>query len=115
MKDQQKSLLNKRSLNVMVMFFSFALLPPSGIMLHFTDHLATNDLLRHFVMSIHNFSSIIFLVSGVLHIITNWKAMKRHMSSKVGEYVSFKREMVIAFVIVIGIIAFLSSHVFHLN
>ncbi len=115
MKSQQKSSFNKRALNVIVMFYSFALLPPSGIILHFTDHLAIDNLLRHFVMSIHNFSSIIFLISGVIHIITNWKAMKRYTLSKGGEYFAFKFEMIIAFVIVTGLIAFLSSHAFHLN
>ncbi|MCE5249637.1 DUF4405 domain-containing protein [bacterium] len=113
MKDQHKSGINKRSLNVLVMFFSCALLPPSGIILHLSDHAAASDLERQFVMSIHNFSAVLFLISAVIHMKTNWKTMMRYVSSETGMIFPCKKEAVIALIIVFGLVALFSSHVFH--
>jgi hypothetical protein len=107
--------INRRQLNVMVMLFSFLLLPFSGIIIHSTHGIAEREPFRHFAMSIHNISAIIFLSTCVLHVVANRKALAKYISNKTTEYFSLKREVIIAFVIVIGIVGLFASHAFHVK
>jgi hypothetical protein len=111
----EKPKTNIRSLNVMIMLFSFLMLPWSGILIHKTHGMEERELIRHLAMTVHNVSAIIFLTSCILHIIANRKALVRNIYTKTKEYGQFKREALIALAIVIGIIGFISMHVFHVR
>ncbi len=110
MNETKKPPLNRRSLNVLLMLFSFILLPPSGIIIHSTHELAERDTLRHFAMSVHNFSAIIFLTTCVIHLIVNRKVLLKYVSEKTTQYLHLKREVLIAVLVVFGIIGFFSMH-----
>lgn len=111
----EKSSLNKRSLNVLIMFFSFLLLPFSGVVIHSTHEVAEGDSLRHFAMSVHNLSAIIFLCACMLHLVVNRKVLIKYISEKTTQYSRFKRESVLALIIVLGIVGLFSIHVFHVR
>ncbi|MBA4320334.1 MAG: hypothetical protein C0412_18205 [Flavobacterium sp.] len=111
----EKSSLNKRSLNVLIMFFSFLLLPFSGVVIHSTHEVAERDSLRHFAMSVHNLSAIIFLCACMLHLVANRKSLAKYLSAKTTEYSGFKRESVLALIIVLGIVGLFSIHAFHVR
>ena len=115
MNDIQKSSLNKRTLNVLIMFFSFMLLPASGIIIHSTYMISEREPLRHFAMSVHNLSAIIFLTTCVVHLIANRKALIKYISTKTNEYVRLRREALIAGLFVIGIVGLFSIHAFHVR
>jgi Na+/melibiose symporter-like transporter len=111
----EKTKTNKRTLNVLVMFFSFIMLPWSGLLLHTTHGRMEREVLRHFAMTVHNIAAIIFLITCVLHIIVNRKALTKYLLQKTAEFSSFKKEALIALVLVLGIIGLVSMHVFHLQ
>lgn len=106
---------NKRSLNVLVMFISFMMLPWSGIIIHNTHGMGEREMLRHFAMTVHNVSAIIFLTSCILHIIANRKALIKYITVKTEEYGRFKKEALLALLIVFGIVGFVTMHVFHVR
>ena len=115
MNEIKKQTLNKRSLNVMVMFFAFTLLPFSGIVIHNTHGMSEHEPVRHFAMSAHNLSAIIFLTTCILHLIANRKALLKYFKTKTTEYSGLKREAIIAFIFVIGLIGLFSMHAFHMR
>ena len=61
-------------------------------------------------MSIHNTASFLFLIAAVVHVIINWKVLTHYVNAKVGEYMRFKREVLVA---VLGVSAFVMLVVFH--
>jgi hypothetical protein len=101
--------LNKRALTSLFMFFSFAWLVPSGIIMHFAAQ-STVEPLHHIVMSMHNTASLIFLVSVVVHLTLNWKPMSHYMISKINEYLPFKTELMIAALVVTVLILLVGLH-----
>jgi hypothetical protein len=111
----EKQSLNKRSLNVLIMLFSFSLLPFSGIMIHSTHGMSEREPIRHFAMSIHNLSAIIFLITCLVHLFVNRKPMFKYLSEKTPYYSRFKREAVIALAIVFTLVGFFSMHAFHVR
>lgn len=115
MNETTKQPINRRQLNVMTMLFSFALLPISGIIIHNTHGLEERELIRHFAMSVHNLSAIIFLSTCVLHLIANRKVLVKYLAVKSTEYFHLKREAIIAFVIVIGLVGLFATHAFHVR
>ncbi len=115
MEGNQKPVLNKRSLNVLVMLFSFLLLPVSGIIIHSTHGMSEREPLRHLAMTVHNYSAIIFLIACVIHLNANRKAIAKYISDKTTAYFRLKRETVIALLIVFGVVGFFSIHVFHVH
>jgi len=115
METNQKTGLNKRYLNVLLMLFSFILLPPSGIIIHSTHGMGERELLRHLAMTVHNYSAVIFLITCVIHLAVNRKILLKYITDKSNEYFSFKREVMIALLIVFGIVGFFSMHVFHVR
>ncbi len=64
-------------------------------------------------MSVHNMAATIFVVATLLHLALNWKALSKYMVEKTIEFFTFKREMIIAFVVVIFIVGLFSSHALH--
>lgn len=114
MNEQRYSSINKRALTSLFLFFAFVWLVPSGILLHIFDS-APFQPTRHALMTVHNTASIIFLVSALVHLSLNWKAMLSYMKAKSSEYALFKKEFVIAAVTVTGLLALGLLHVFVLG
>ena len=114
MSSLQKVSLNKRAITALTMFFSFLILLPSGIMMHFVADESTS-LLRHAVMTIHNSCSFIFVVSAAIHIVFNSKLLLRYMQSKTSEYLILKKELAISLLAVIGLVLLLVLHVLHVH
>jgi hypothetical protein len=111
--DTTKQPLNKRALTSMFMFFSFILLPLSGIPLHFSRTSADVGIIEHFLMSVHNMSALIFLITVVIHLSLNWNALIKYIATKTSEYFRFRKEMIVALVTVALIVGLFSSHAFH--
>lgn len=107
--------MKNRALVSLIMIISFILLPISGIPLHLIGELSLQDSQRHFLMSIHNSASIIFIIALFVHIFLNWKSIKNYIFAKTKEYFVFKKEIIIALIIVIGIVGIFTSHVFHIR
>ena len=110
---QKSKPMDKRALTSMFMFFSFIILPISGITIHSTH--GTLTVVNHFAMSAHNFAAIIFGISVIIHLSMNWKALTKHMTAKVQEYRTIRKEMIIAVVVVFSIVMLFSSHAFHIR
>lgn len=88
----------KRPITSIIALISFTYVVPTGILSHFGEH--GLEQFRHMIGATHWMASLIFLVSGTIHIILNWKAMKRYMFKEI-EYLSgFKKEFVTVFVLV---------------
>jgi len=61
-------------------------------------------------MTIHNTASFLFLIAAVVHVIMNWKVLTHYVNTKVGEYLRFKKELLIA---VLGVSAFVMLVALH--
>jgi len=61
-------------------------------------------------MTIHNTASFLFLIAAVVHMIMNWKVLTHYVNAKIGEYMKFKKELLIA---VLGVSALLMLVAFH--
>ncbi len=103
--------LNKRGVASLVMLWSMILLVPSGIMLHGTD--GSFSVLRHGLMTVHNFSAMVFAAAAACHIAMNWKAIKNYIAGRVRISGRPGREMMLSLVIVFGTVGFFLMHVFH--
>jgi hypothetical protein len=67
----------------------------------------------HLFMSIHNIASLLFVAAAVVHVTLNWKVLTHYVSAKVGEYMWFKRELLIAVLVVFGLVLLVASHALH--
>lgn len=99
-----------RSLVSMSLFCAGVWLVPSGIALHFASHHGVTRW-SHLFMSMHDAAALLFLAAAIAHLILNWKVLMRYMSSKVGEYLQFRRELLIAVLGVSCLVLFAASHV----
>ena len=62
----------------LIMLFAFIVLIPSGILMHLNDTPDShND--KFIAMVVHNFSAMIFVVSGIFHIKFNFKLIKKYL------------------------------------
>lgn len=116
MNSSQKPALNRRALIALVMVDSFAVLPISGLALHFANN-ASFQTARHVLMTVHNVDAIIFLIASILHLNLNWKPLRNYIRNKVGQaQVSHIRtEVSIAALVVIAPLALGILHVFALG
>jgi len=90
--------LKKRPITSIFAFISFFYVVPTGILTHFGEH--GLEQFHHMIGATHWTSSMIFLVSAIIHIILNWKAMKRYMFTEIEIISGFKKEFVIVFMAV---------------
>lgn len=109
----QRKGFNTRALVSMALFCAGAWLVPSGIALHFASHGGVTRW-SHLFMTMHNTASLLFLIAAVFHVIFNWKVLTHYVSAKTGEYIQFKREMLIAVLGVSVMVLFVASHALHL-
>jgi hypothetical protein len=68
----------------------------------------------HLFMTMHNTASLLFLIAAVAHVILNWKVLTHYVNARVGEYVRFKRELLIAVLGISGFVLLVASHALHL-
>jgi hypothetical protein len=105
--------ISARALASLTLFCAGVWLVPSGIALHFAVHEGATRW-SHLFMTMHNAASLLFVTATVVHVILNWKVLTRYMSARVGEYVQFKRELLIAVLGVSGLVLFAASHALHI-
>lgn len=108
----EKKPFNWRAFSSIAMFLSVLGLPYSGIMNHnlqFEQFFSE----RHFWMSIHNMSAILFMIFAIIHITLNWRALIHYMHKVKGAVIS--REALTAIAVVFFIVALFSSHALHVR
>jgi hypothetical protein len=98
---------NKRAFYSTGMLLSGLFLPVSGIINHYTgfDGLTTE---RHFWMSVHNISALLFVVFAILHIRLNWKALSGYLNK--AKSVVISKEAIYAAMFVIFLVGLFSMH-----
>jgi hypothetical protein len=94
MDEKRKAGINGRAISSLFMFFAFLLLIPSGILLHIfsSDQF---EVQRHVFMTIHNICAIIFVVSGLFHLVRYRKTVWSYMRAKTSEYRALSRELIL--------------------
>jgi hypothetical protein len=101
---------NKRAFVSIAMFAAGLVLPFSGFMNHVLQfEQLTRE--RHFWMTVHNVTAILFAVFAIIHVVYNWRSLL-HYAKKAKE-VCVSREAIFAFILVAFIVGLFSSHVFH--
>jgi len=105
--------MSARALASLTLFCAGVWLVPSGIALHITSH-DGGTRSNHLFMTMHNTASLLFLIAAVVHVILNWKVLTHYVNARVGEYMRFKRELLIAVLAVSVLVLFAASHAFHL-
>jgi hypothetical protein len=103
---------NKRAFISTTLFVSGLFLPVSGLMNHVLQFEGLT-LARHFWMSAHDISGILFVIFTILHISYNWKALINYAKKTKDLFIS--KEALIAIILVIIIVGSISSHAFHIN
>ncbi len=103
---------NKRAFISVGLLVSGIGLPVSGLMNHYLgfDPLTTA---RHFWMSFHDISGILFGIFAILHITLNWRSVKNYVTGLKSVVIS--KESLAAFIVVIVITALIASHAFHVR
>ncbi len=76
MKKTQKT-LNKRAVVSILLFVSLMMMPISAILIHMTHGFSISHLWLH----VHVLFGILFTICGILHIVNNWRALKRYVIS----------------------------------
>jgi len=108
----EKKPFNKRAFVSIVMFLSVLALPVSGIMNHNLQfELLTPE--RHFWMSVHNMSALLFTVCAIWHIAFNRRPLVNYAKRATGILLS--KEALTAFVLVLLLVGVFSSHAFHVR
>ncbi|OFX69669.1 MAG: hypothetical protein A2X12_01130 [Bacteroidetes bacterium GWE2_29_8] len=110
MEKLEKKPFNKRSFTSIAMFVSLLGLPLSGIMNH---NLQFEGLTveRHFWMSVHNMSALLFTIFAMVHVCYNWKALITY--TKKLKQTTISKEAFWAILLVVFIVGVFSSHAFH--
>jgi hypothetical protein len=105
--------ISARALASTTLFCAGVWLVPSGIALHFALHEGATRW-GHLFMTMHNTASLLFLIAAVVHVILNWKVLTHYVNARVGEYMRFKRELLIAVLGVSGFVLLMASHALHI-
>ena len=108
----QRTGISVRALAAMALFCAGVWLVPSGIALHYASHEGDTSW-SHLFMTMHNTASLIFLIAVVVHVILNWRVLNHYVNAKVGEYMRFKRELLIAVLGVSVFVLLVASHSLH--
>lgn len=69
--------------------------------------------LRHTVMSVHNFASLVFLVAALAHVVRNAKAIGNSLINKTRALPTLKKEALVAFAVTTLFVFLLASHALH--
>jgi hypothetical protein len=101
MSDMEKSRkcgMRGRVIASLFMLLSFCLLVPSGILLHVFSPDGF-DTRVHVLMTVHNVCALVFVVSGVAHLVFNRKSMLSYLRRKYNEYRIPGRELVLVLIV----------------
>ncbi|PKN19503.1 MAG: hypothetical protein CVU71_08345 [Deltaproteobacteria bacterium HGW-Deltaproteobacteria-6] len=109
----QRTGISTRALASMALFCAGVWLVPSGIALHVASHDGAT-MWRHLFMTMHNTAALLFLIAAVVHVVMNRKVLTHYVNAKIGEYMRFKRELLIAVLGVSGFVFLLASHALHI-
>jgi len=107
-----QKLFNKRAIISTALFTSGLFLPISGLMNHVLQFEGLT-IARHFWMSVHDISGILFVIFSILHISYNWRALVNYV--KKVKNIIISKEALIAIILVFLIVGLFSSHIFHIN
>lgn len=69
---------NKRAVVSIGLFVTLLIMPISALIVHVTQGQPTSHIWLH----IHVVAGIAFMVFGILHVVYNWKALKRYLGGK---------------------------------
>lgn len=100
----------KRPITSIFLLISFIYLVPSGILVFIAEEGSAQ--FKHIAGASHWVASIIFLVSTIVHVILNWRAMKRYMVTEASNVSILKKEFTFVFVIVTFFIIFSGTYEF---
>ena len=103
---------NKRAFISTGLCAAMLFLPASGYMNHQLQAEALT-VGRHFWMSVHNMTSLLFSIFLVLHVTYNWRSLLRYLKSV--QPLRFSKEGVAAVAMVVVIVGVFASHVFHVR
>jgi hypothetical protein len=109
----QRKRISARVLASMALFCAGLWLVPSGIALHFASHEGA-DRWSHLFMNIHNTASLLFLIAAIVHVILNWTVLTHYVNARIGNYMRFKRELLIAVLGVSVLLLLVASHALYL-
>jgi hypothetical protein len=107
-----KKPFNKRAFISTALFTSGLILPFSGLMNHILQF-EELTVARHFWMSVHDISGLLFVIFSIIHISYNWKALINY--AKKAKDIIISKEAFIAIILVILIVGLISSHAIHIN
>ena len=109
----QRTGISARALASMALFCAGVWLVPSGIALHVASHDGAT-MWSHLFMTMHNTAALLFLIAAVVHVIMNWKVLTHYVKAKVGEYMRFKRELLMAVLGISGFVLLVAAHALHI-
>lgn len=109
MKQKNQSSFNRKAFVTIAMLVAGILLPISGIV----NHRMQFDPLtpaRHFWMSVHNMSALLFVIMVVIHLFYNFRPLVNHMKKL--QSIRVRREAVLALAFVLVVVGLFSYHAF---
>jgi len=108
----KKKSFNKRAFISIATLMSGLCLPFSGIMNHQLQF-ERLSMERHFWMTFHNISAILFVIFAIIHISYNWRALINY--SRKAKEMFISKEALAAFALVVVIVGLFASHVLHVK
>ncbi len=108
----ETKIFNKRAFISISMITAGLTLPISGLMNHLSQFEPLTSS-RHFWMSVHNMSGVLFVIFVVIHIVYNWRAILRY--AKKSKEILISKEALTAILLVIFILGLYTSHVLHVR
>lgn len=112
MQTKTQKQFNKRAFTSVAMLISGLMLPFSGYMNHELQF-ESLSMQRHFWMTVHNTSAVLFLIFAIIHVSFNGRVLYAYLKQKGA--ILIKKESILAMIFVISIVSLLSSHVLHLH
>jgi hypothetical protein len=107
-----KKPFNKRAFVSTALFTSGLFLPVSGVMNHVLQFEGLT-LARHFWMSAHDISGILFVIFSVIHVAYNRRSLVNYIKKVKDVFIS--KEALGAIILIIAMVGLISSHAFHMN
>ncbi len=104
-----KKPFNTRSFVSLALFVSGTLLPVSGIMNHELQFDPLSEA-RHFWMSVHNMSALLFSLAAITHILIHRRVLLCYARN--ARSIVISREALSAAVLVLGLVGLFASHAF---
>ena len=114
MKKLQPRPFNLRALLALVMIGSFTFLPSVDLALHLSSN-APFQPTRHLLMTLHDLAGVIFVISLILHLWLNWRPLWNYLKMTVGKVGTYRKELVIAALLLAIPLGLGILHVFELG